>query len=348
MTRHGFRFAAAVAVVMAAAMVAVAAIWELPVRDPDGIAAAYVVLPLILLGAVLVDVVPRAVWRVRGAPTHLVSSIAAVTRERWGWAHVRFALAGLGTWYVSYATFRNLKSFVPFVNDHLWDNDLASLDRLLWLGHDPAVVLHHLLGTGWAAQLLSFVYVAWIAFVPVSLAVALVWTRRTGAGSWYVTAIAVDWLLGCAVYYLVPSLGPVYSSPGHFASLPHAWVTDLESGLWTDRAAVLRDPWATDRVQTVAAFASLHVAIMMSAALMTHLLHLARAWRVLAWVCLVLTVISTVYWGWHFFVDTMAGAALGAAAVWVAAIGTGNHVGLRPRLAEGEPDQASADLMASA
>src|SRR4029450_10416167 len=116
--------------------------------------------------------------------------IIPLARERWGWSPLSFALAGLGTWYVTYATFRNLKSFVPFVNDRLWDNQLADLDRLLWLGHDPAVVLHHLFGTGFAAQFFSFIYVAWIAFVPVSLAIALVWTRRTGAGAWYVTAIA--------------------------------------------------------------------------------------------------------------------------------------------------------------
>lgn len=350
MQRTGFRFAALIAAAMTIAMVLVATVEGLPIRDPDGVASAYVILPLILLAAVALDIVPRAVWRVRRSPQRIPGSVLAVTRERWGWQHAGYALAGLGTWYVTYATFRNLKSYVPFVNDRLWDNDLASIDRVLWLGHDPAVVLHHLLGTGWVAQFLSFIYVAWIAFVPVSLAIALVWTRRTGAGAWYVTAIGVDWMLGAVVYYLVPSLGPIYSSPDNFASLPHSWVTDLESGLWTDRVAVLTDPNATEKVQTIAAFASLHVGIMVTACVMTHLLRLAKPWKVLAWVCLVLTVISTVYWGWHFFVDTLAGAALGAAAVWIAAIGTGNAVGLRPVLRERDsaPDQASADRSVSA
>ena len=51
-------------------------------------------------------------------------------------------------------------------------------------------------GPGWAAHFFSFIYVAWIALVPVSLAIALVWSRKARAGSWYVTAIAVDWALG--------------------------------------------------------------------------------------------------------------------------------------------------------
>jgi hypothetical protein len=350
MQRAGFRFAALVAAAMTVAMVLIAVAKDLPIRDPDGVASAYIVLPVILLATVALDIVPRAIWRVRRTPAAIPATILAVTRERWGWKHTSYALAGLGTWYVTYATFRNLKSYVPFVNDRLWDNDLASIDRVLWLGHDPAVVLHDVLGTGWAAPFLSFVYVAWIAFVPVSLAMALVWTRRTGAGAWYVTAIAVDWALGAVVYYLVPSLGPIYSSPGDFASLPHTWVTSLENGLWADRVTVLTDPNATEKVQTIAAFASLHVGIMVTACLMAHLLHLAKPWKVIAWVCLVLTVISTIYLGWHFFVDTLGGAVLGSAAVWIAAIGTGNAVGLRPRLRErGRAlDQASADRSVSA
>ena len=347
MRNEGFRFAAIIAAGMTAAMIAVALVWDLPMRDPDGVASTYVVLPFILLGAVLLDIVPRAAWRSRAVPRLIPATVISVARERWGLRHVLFALGGLSTWYVTYATFRNLKSYVPEVNGRLWDKELADLDQLLWLGHDPAQVLHQALGTGWAAHFLSFIYVAWIAFVPVSLALALVWTRRTRAGAWYVTAIAVDWLLGVTVYYLVPSLGPIYSSPETFAALPDTWVTSLEADLWTDRLAVMADPHHADRVQTIAAFASLHVGIMVTATVMTYLLHLAKPWRVLSWVCLVLTVISTVYWGWHFFVDTIGGAALGAAAVWIAALGTGNHIGLRPVLRQRDAAQLSADRIAS-
>ena len=105
-----------------------------------------------------------------------------MVRERWPWEHVRFALVGLGAWYLTYAAFRNLKSFVPFVNRDLWDDTLADLDRIVFLGHDPATVLHAVFGVGWAAQFFSFVYVAWIVFVPVSLVVALVWSRDRAGG----------------------------------------------------------------------------------------------------------------------------------------------------------------------
>ena len=163
-----FRFAVVQALLLCAATVMVAIAYDLPIRDPDGAnVKTYVRLPLILLLAFLVDVVPRALARRPGAAA-IPRELVQVIRERWPWAHVRFALVGLGAWYLTYVAFRNLKSYVPFVNDRLYDDTLEQVDRLMWLGRDPAEVLHDLLGTTWAAQVLSFVYVAWICLLYTS------------------------------------------------------------------------------------------------------------------------------------------------------------------------------------
>jgi hypothetical protein len=332
----GFRFAVVLSLALAAVAVVVAATHHLPLRDPDGVAVpTYVRLPVILLLAFLTDVVPRALWRSRPL-SRFPRTLAAVVRERWTWEHTRFALLGLGAWYLTYAAFRNLKSFVPFVNRRLFDSALEKVDRVLWLGHDPAQVLHAAFGTGWSAHILSFVYVAWIVFVPVSLVVALVWSRNRAAGAWYVTAVAVDWVLGVATYFAVPTLGPVYAEPGDFTALPDTYVSTLQETMIQDRYTVLFDPFATHAVQTIAAFASLHVGIMVTVCVMAELLRLDRWIRISMWVFLVLTVLATVYLGWHYFVDTLGGAALGAAGVWIAALGTGNHVRGRPRLVRAE------------
>jgi hypothetical protein len=342
MRAGGFRFAVVLSLALAVAAVAVAVTYHLPVRDPDGVGVpTYVRLPVLLFLAFLTDVVPRAAWRGRslvGFPRTLLS----VVRERWPWEHTRFALVGLGAWYLTYAAFRNLKSFVPFVNRSLWDDTLERLDRILWLGHDPATVLHAVFGTGWAAHFFSFVYVAWIVFVPVSLAVALVWSRDRTGGAWYVTAVAVDWVLGAATYFLVPSLGPVYTQPWDFTDLPHTFVSTLQESMIEDRFKVLQDPFATHAVQTIAAFASLHVGIMVTGCLMVGLLGLNRWIRVSMWAFLALTVVATVYLGWHYFADALAGAVLGAAGVWIAALGTGNHDRGRPR-SPARSDDAVAD-----
>jgi hypothetical protein len=316
---------------LAAAAVAVAVAYHLPLRDPDGVKVpTYIRLPLILLVTFLADVVPRAVVR-SGGVRQLPGALASVVRERWPADHIRFALVGLGAWYLTYVAFRNLKSYVPFVNRNLYDDALARFDNILWLGHDPARVLHDLFGIGAAAHFFSFVYVAWIVLVPTSLVVALVWSRDVRAGEWFVTAIAVDWVLGVATYFAVPTLGPVYSDPGAFAQLPHTWVSSLQSTMIQERYDVLASPFATDAVQTIAAFASLHVGITVTVCLMAELLRMPRWLRAALWVFLVLTVLCTVYLGWHFFADALGGAVLGAVGVLVAAWGTGNHVHGIPR-----------------
>jgi len=327
-------------------MVLVAWMQDLPIRDPDGVVVpTYVRLPIILLIAWLLDVLPRAVGRAGRHVTTLPRQFRAVARERWTRSHVIFSVSGLAAWYVCYAAFRNLKSYVPFVHEETFDKTFHDIDRTLWLGHDPANVLHSLFGTTWAAEFFSAVYVIWIVLIPVSLAIALVWTRHPAAGSWFVTAVAVDWVLGVATYYALPTLGPIYSSPRDFAGLRHTYATTLEENLLHDRKDVLADPHATHAVQTIAAFPSLHVGIMVTVCVFVTLIGLARWIQVTAWAFLVLTVMSTIYLGWHFSLDALGGAALGAGAVWVAAIGTGNHVRGRPRLVDrgGYDDPAPVD-----
>ena len=48
----------------------------------------------------------------------------------------------------------------PFIEvvDHKFDRELFSLDKAVFLGHEPAIVLHDLLGDGISAEFLSSVY----------------------------------------------------------------------------------------------------------------------------------------------------------------------------------------------
>jgi membrane-associated phospholipid phosphatase len=332
---------------LAVATVVISLTENLPIRDPDDdLIPGYIRYPAIVLGAILLDIVPRVLHRAgppgAGWPTRLAARWGEVVHERWQRSHLLFALNGGAAWYLCYAAFRNVKSMAPFAHDNLYDDQLADIDRFLFAGHDPAAVLHSWFGTGWAAHLLSTVYVVWIVLVPVSIAVALVWTRHTRAGEWFVTAVAVDWVLGATIYLLLPTLGPIYSDPAQFADLPDTFVTTLQEDLWTDRTAVMADPVAAGTLQTVAAFASLHVGIMVTICLIAQLIALPRWLRITGWVFLGLTMLSTVYLGWHFAVDVIGGTALGAFGVWVAGIATGNRVGLRVRLRE-EEAPSSAD-----
>jgi membrane-associated phospholipid phosphatase len=125
-------------------------------------------------------------------------------------------------------------------------------------------------------------------------------------------------------YYALPSLGPTYSRPEWFADLPRTPNSEVRDLLLSDRIKVLSGPWDTGAVQTIAAFASLHVAVMLTICLTVTVMRLPLTIRVASWTFLALTCVATVYLGWHFFVDVLAGFVVGAAAFVIAARATGN------------------------
>jgi hypothetical protein len=204
----------------------------------------------------------------------------------------------------------------------LFDRQLSEVDRSLFGGNDPAVLLHEVLGTGVQAHFMSGAYMLFFAFIPITLAAALVFSRDLQAGVFYVTAQSLNWLLGAASYFLLPSLGPVYWEPGVFANLPTSAMTQLQDLLMDQRLDFVRDPVA-GTAQSIAAFSSLHISIFFTGVLAAHLLGLGRRMRVTAWVLLGLTTASTIYLGWHYVVDDVGGVVLGVMAIALARALTG-------------------------
>ena len=324
--RDGREGAYGMAVVVAAVTAAVAVVCALylgfPLRDPDGfLGPTYVRLPVIVALMLVADVVPRALLRAR-SPRGALEQLVLVARRRWPWRRLRPALLGLAAFYVTYVSYRNLKHFLPFFRPDLVDEELLQLDRDMMGGIAPAELVHDLLGTGTAAHVLSWVYLAFLMFVPASLALALV-SSRAREGSWYVTALCLNWSLGTASYYLLPSRGPIYAEPELFWRLPETGTSQLQDSLWVSRLFVLIDPHGTERIHSIAAFASLHVSIIFTAALIAQLTLRSIPIRAVMWLFFALTTTATIYFGWHYIVDDIAGLLIGGAAVALAGWGTG-------------------------
>ena len=73
----------------------------------------------------------------------------------------------------------------------------------------------------------------------------------------------------------------------------------------------------------MAGFASLHVGIILTLALVTHYT-VRHAWiRWSMWVFFGLTVLSTLYFGWHYIADDIAGAPIAVVSVWLGGLATG-------------------------
>ena len=307
-----------------AAMFAIAAAKGLPIRDPD---ARYVGSPLALIAVIAIvfvalDVGPRA-WLRRRRESSESASPLAVLRERWFTRRGAIVLVALLSFYATYLSYRNVKSFIPFVTGADHDMGLLDLDRAMFLGQDPANVLHAILGTGVAAHILSWAYLAFLSFVPISLGVALIWSSNLRAGLLYVTSISLCWVFGAASYYVLPAQGPIYAQPRLFSDLPETGVGRLRGALAEHRAEVLANPDSTGAVQSVAAFASLHIAVVFAAALIAQMLGAPRPLRRGLWVFLGLTVVATIYFGWHYLIDDLAGLGIGLGAVALAARATG-------------------------
>ena len=289
------------AVTLVAALITTSAA-GVPLRDPAGVSLRRFTIAAALI-AVLVglDIVFRT------------------GRARWNAARVGAVVAALVSFYVTYLAYRNLKSVVPLLRpDELFDGRLADLDRFLFAGGDPAALLHSVLGTGISAHALSFVYELFFVFIPVALAFALVVLPDLRAGLFLTTALAFNWALAAASYFLLPSLGPIYAEPADFSGLPRTGVSGLQEALLDARVEFLRDPSAAGGAQSIGAFASLHVSIFFTAALATHLLGLGRYVKIGVWVLFALTVAATVYFGWHYVMDHLAGMAIGVMALAMA------------------------------
>lgn len=322
----GWRLVAAppiVAVITLIAGLIAAAEGGFPFRDPDNVAALYV----LEVGAgvallVCLDIYLRA-RRMTGMRRPPANALRQVRRERWTRKRGAAVALAIVSFYLAYLAYRHLKASLPLLRPgDLFDGQLADADRILFFGNDPWTLLHGLLGTGISAHVLSTFYVAFIVFLPLSLGLALVFAERLGVSLFYATALSINWILGAATYFMLPALGPVYFDPAAFADLPYTEVTRLQELLLSDRVGFLADP-DTGTPQAVAAFASLHVAMSFTALLAAYMLDLGRRVKQALWAWLVITLVATVYLGWHYVLDDVAGLAIGALALVLARVLTG-------------------------
>ena len=331
--RRPYAMPAALAAACALATLLTASAEGLAIVDPDGVGGP----PLVRLSAIItlfiaIDVLPRALWRAGGNPLRAWPRLVEVVRERWTGRRLPFVLVGLFSFYVTYVAYRNFKGFLPFLRPGINDTTLLEFDRWLFFGNDPATLLHQLLGTGFANEFLSFFYVLYLGFVPVSLAAALVWFGDTRNGLWYATALCLNWVLGAASYYLIPSMGPAFVAPELFSDLAPSASSSLQHSLWVERLQVLYGSApgpAKDVLQSIAAFASLHVSVVLTAATIAQLLRANRFLRWGLWAYFAITCVATIYLGWHYVTDDVAGVIIALLSVYIGALATGSR--WRPR-----------------
>lgn len=289
-----------------------------PLVDPDGfLGPSFLRLPLLLSIAFLVDLLPRTLWVSRMRPSRMKQAWLDRFHAHWTRPRMTLVFSGLLCFYVTYVSYRNLKSQLPFVEgkNHKFDRELDTIDRALFLGHPPGTVLHQALGTGVAAEALSWVYLWFLPLVPLCLTAWLIWSRNLSFGYWFASSQCVAWTLGTVSYYALPTLGPGIAFPYRFADLPNTGALQLMSSITWTRIYYLND--VSGSLQSIAGFASLHVAITLLFALMVQYTTPWRWLHVIAWVNCGFTTLATLYFGWHYVFDDVAGVAIALVAFYV-------------------------------
>lgn len=331
-----YAFILVVSAVTALAAVAASAYTGVGLRDPEGfLGPAYVRLPLLALLMFGIGLIPAGIRRRgwREIPRGMVEAV----KHEWTVRRVVYIMIGLLAFYVCYVGYRNLKSVLPILTEGvLWDTELAQLDLWLFGGVNPAFVFQDMLGTGISASVLSFVYLIYLPVIPISIGVVLVFMRDLSVGAWYVTAMSLNWVIGTVSYYILPAVGPIYYSGtrASYAELPETSTAALQEALLNNRLAFLADPVNAEVIHGVAAFASLHCSVTFTMAFFAHRAVQSRTLRWVAWAFFGLTFISTLYFGWHYAVDSVAGVLIGWMCVAIAAWATGNARTKRHQLAE--------------
>jgi len=321
--RRAYVLLIAIAALMGSLAVITAISIDKPLLDPDGfLGPSWFRLPLLVLLALGLDMVPRVLWQSKLNPL----SWQTIVRQRWNehWTRDRLTLTvvGLLSFYVTYVSYRNLKSFLPFVTDKKYDTPLHALDNFLFFGHEPAVVLHELLGEGLSAHVLSTVYLWFLPLTPLALVAWLIWSRNISFGYWFATSQCLAWSLGTASYYALPTLGPGFEYSWLYRDLAATGSSSLLGSLSYGRHDVV---WLglDDAVQSVAGFASLHVAITLLVALMVQYTLRTRILHWIFWANFGITVVATLYFGWHYIADDIAGVAIALISFYVGGVASG-------------------------
>jgi hypothetical protein len=313
------------AVVMGVVAVTVSIWQDKPLLDPEGsfLGPSWARLPILLAAAVLVDLLPRTLWASRLRPREMPAIVR--TRLRTHWTRERLTLVALGIicFYVVYVSYRNLKSYLPDVmGETKYDRELHLVDRALMFGHEPALLLHDLLGTSFMAYFLSYIYLWFLPLVPLALTAWLVWSRNMSFGYWFATSQCIAWTLGTLSYYALPTLGPGIYYPYIYGALPDTPTSALMESLSYTRQNVLYTG-VDGVVQSVAGFASLHCAITLLVALMIQATVRSQVLKVVFWVNFAVTVVATLYFGWHYIADDVAGVMIAFISFYIGGLASG-------------------------
>jgi membrane-associated phospholipid phosphatase len=225
-------------------------------------------------------------------------------------AHRRFPNEGLQfirDWYVPallIVIYLENRRLIPLINPHDMDEFIISIDRFLFMGHDPTILLekltHPLL-----SEILQIAYASFY-FLPFTLCLILYLKRSKLEFHINASTILLGFYLSYIGYYFTPVIGPRFTLE-HLQNFPLAGVLffDFVRTMIVQAEGMMRDCCPSG-----------HAMISLLTVLLAW--RYARSFFPVACIWAFLITFSTVYLRYHYVTDLIVGMVLGLAVYhWV-------------------------------
>ncbi len=196
--------------------------------------------------------------------------------------------------------FTQLKHLIPLINSQLHDSWCIELERSLFGGKLAGEVLWNIFGLG-SAPFFSVCYLLFYPYVTV-LVTLMIMQRDRRLSQRFAYNFSILWVLGILLVYIFPTRGPAFILPV-FQRLPQTDVSILQQELAVNAHFLLSNPRSDTGLFLISGFPSLHFWIVLFGSV--YLQRLNRTVAALSWIFLALTVLSTLYFGWHYLIDLL-------------------------------------------
>ena len=170
-----------------------------------------------------------------------IAVILIISRLHGRWNNRAFTF--LRDWYplpLLITIYLELGRLVPLVNPHDADGLLIEIDRGMFLGHDPTVLLENIT-VPLVTEFLQIVYASFY-LLPFALSILVYWKGRRETFHTVASAIIIGFYVSYVGYFLTPAIGPRYTLD-HLQNLQLTglvsfdfirWILDSASGIMRD------------------------------------------------------------------------------------------------------------------
>jgi len=280
-------------------LAAVHLIWKVPF-DPDPLTLNRLLLGLTIMLSIMVIMAFKQSLFVRGGGPQEGLEGAAYTVRAW----FPYLMVGI--------SYQLIQPAVMGLHDGTIDMTLMDMDRFLFLGQDPVLLIEGIsfpILTDWFAFCYSLYFV-----LTGGIALLLHFTDRRDDFRLFMLAMVISFYLGYISYIFLPAVGPRYAIPDRFQTdLKGIMIWDHVKAMYNDMESINRDCFPS--LHTAQALIPLYFAYRFKG--------LLGKGRLLFWLLLPIVIsicISTVYLRYHWVVDVIAGAVLAAVSIYLGTI----------------------------